>query len=467
MNVDIALNYVFFAMPFLVAMLLGLGMMLLGAVSFRNMATGVTMVLLTFVTDAFILGAAGLRLGISIYLPDVPMAILAVVAILRFMTLKEARPRATAFYVLAVVFALNLVHGLIVFKASAGPPARPTFYALATCAYLLTFPMTPERLRSLFNRVLWAGLALLAIAVYRGLITAFDVTELLPPGGSFQPAGHSRWRVISSAETLVLAEAFLALWAFYGVAKGWTTWRILAPLLLVSTVVLQHRSVWLALLAGVMVFYLGRARSFFDARNMLPVFVLTAALAGGMVAASRMGDGGGEGVGGDVVKSARDAAALQGTANERLGSWRQLVGNWVNSGPRTLALGQPFGTVYERITRDERHIRRITYQPHNYYVETLVSQGLIGLVAFLGVLGAALRGLWRLRDDSQLGEPARWLIVMLAFQMTYYLTYGVDYVQTLFLGAALALATRLAPAPKAAPTLRRAGRHPALFGRGR
>lgn len=452
---DYALAYFFFGLPYLVAVLLGLGMMLFGAISFANPRVGLTIAGLTYVADAMLTANVGLRLGVSVFLPDLPFVMLALVALMRFSLLKEARPRTLAFYLFALVFAMNLVHGLVVFKASAGPPARPAFYALAACAYLLSFPMDARRLRSLYNVLVWVGVALLAMVVYRMTITALDVRELLPPSGSFQPAGHSKWRVISSGETLVVAEAMVALWVFYGLAPGWTTWRFLVPLLAVAAVVLQHRSVWLASLAGYGGFYLGRMKSLFDARHVLPLLVLLIGLAGGVTMLARSGgEGGGGGVGGDVVKSARDAAQLQGTAGERLRSWQQMVEGWAAAGPRSWVAGQPFGTVYDRIVRDENQIRRISYTAHNYYVELLASQGLVGLLSFLAIYLTCVTGLWRLRRDPDFGLAARWLLVMVSFQMVYYLTYGVEFFQSLFLGAALSLVCRnralAAPVPERA-----------------
>jgi O-antigen ligase len=87
--------------------------------------------------------------------------------------------------------------------------------------------------------------------------------------------------------------------------------------------------------------------------------------------------------------------------------------------------------------------RRISYQPHNFYVELLVTQGLAGLVSFLALVFAALRATWTARRHAEYGPAARWLFVMLVFQLGYYTTYGVEYMQTLFLGVALALAASL------------------------
>jgi O-antigen ligase len=170
---------------------------------------------------------------------------------------------------------------------------------------------------------------------------------------------------------------------------------------------------------------------------------------GAGVAMAGRGAESGAGLGGDIARSAADALQLKGTAAERLGSWQQLVKTWAKAGPREWIIGQPSGTGYERYVSDDLSARRIAYQPHNFYVELLVSQGLAGLTCFLALVITALRGTWAARHHAQHGPAARWLFVMLVFQLTYYSTYGVEYLQSFFLGAALAIASALRPAASA------------------
>jgi O-Antigen ligase len=441
------LSYGVIAVPFFLMLLMGLLVPLSLLWSFNSLAGGLFLALLSYWADAMLLGETGLRLGITVYLPDVTLGIVALATIARWVWLPQRRSPYWALYLLVAVFALNLAQGLVIYKSAAGPSARPMFYALVALVYTTTFELNPKQLRSLFLAYAWTALGLTLLVLYRGVVVAFDVRELLPPSGSFQPAGHSVWRVIPSGETLVMAQAAFSLWAFALLVPGLAALRLLSPLLLLAVVLLQHRSVWLATFAGLAALSMGHARSLFDGKRLLPALAMVAVLGAGL---ALVGEGGGSGsqahtpgggVGADVAQSARDAVELKGTAGERLGSWRQLVRNWASGGPRQWAAGQPFGTSIERYASDDLSARRITYQPHNWYVELLVTQGLLGLVAYLVLLAISLRGMWRLREHAEYGLAARWLLVMLVFQHSYYLTYGVEYLQAFLMGAALVLAT--------------------------
>ncbi len=483
-----ALYLALIALPFVMMAALGVLLPLLAVVMHRRLGVGLLAIFGIAVVDAIWPALPAMRLGINVFLPDLVLGGVAVVAALRFV-MPPAQPgpggaagaggrQAWAFWLLVAVVSVNLVQGLMEFKGAAGAAARPTFYALAACAYVLSFPMDAPRLALLFRASGWAGAALLGLVAWRWMAVAFDIRELLPEAGSFQPQGHSIWRVVASGESLLLAEVALALWFFSalgrtaglagtGLAKlglagaglasaGLAGPRLAALALLAVTLALQHRSVWLGLMGGMLLclWHPGDAKQRFSAW-LLPVLAACAVLVAFMLANPERGGGvaapAGD-VASDIATSTRDAVALRGTAADRLSSWRQLIERWAGGGPRVLALGVPFGTSMERFTSDELSARKIAYQPHNYFVEVLVSHGVIGLAAFLAILGTAARGLWHARRHPSLRLPAHWLLAMLACQSVYYLTYGIDFMQSVLLGAALSLglSLRAQPPPAAA-----------------
>lgn len=446
-----ALFLAYQALPFVLMAAAGLLLPLLAALAHRRFGVGLGVMAMVYLADTLWPNALGLNLGINLFLADFGLALLALVAALRLASAGSGHPRAGAFYLLALIVVLNLVQGLFLFKAAAGTAARPTFYALSACAYAMSFPMDKGRLAVLLEAFAWMSAALLLLVVWRGAAVAFDIRELLPPSGSFQPAGHSVWRVVASDASLVMAELGLSIWAWHAVAPRLRHWRFAAWLLALVTLGLQHRSVWLAALVGLVTsLWLLREHGRRSGVWLWPVAGVLCLAALGLALDSGPGAAR-QGVVRDIAISARDAVALQGTAADRLGSWRQLVRQWADGGPRGLVLGAPFGTSMERYVSEDLGAPKVAYQPHNYYVETLVSQGAVGLLAFLAMYLAAFRGLWRGRADDELGVAARWLMVLLAVQLAYFLTYGVEFLQLLVLGAALSLAARWRSAPAKAP----------------
>jgi O-Antigen ligase len=431
------LLYAQLLIPYLMALALGVLVPLLVVLSYRSLGIGLAVMAAIIAYEATQFGSSGINLGIHIYPPDVSMGLIAIVTVLRFVFAPNARQAGWGFWLLVGVGALNFAQGLGSFGTAAGVSVRPSFYAYCAILYVSTFAFDNANVRVLQRFLLWCATAMFAVAVYRLTITALDVRDLLPPGGSFQPRGSSIWRVIGADESLILAQAALTLW-YFSAGKAWAGGPSVALILLVMTVGLQHRSVWLATLAGVVLVVLARGEKSVGAKSIAALVIVLALVAGALSQGV-----GGSGLGGDIARSTVDALEAKGTAQERLFSWRQLVVNWAGSGPRQLAAGVPFGTQLERYNSDGANARKIFYEAHNYYVQILVTQGLLGFIALLAIYLRALSATWKARKHDEYGNAATWLFLMLGTQLTFYLTYGVSYMLMLTVGASLALAAKL------------------------
>lgn len=419
-------------LPFVVAALLGLAPPLLAIWLYRSFGAGLGMFMVGLLLATLFPGLTGFNLGVQLYYMDLVTLIISLVTLLRLLRIPEARAYNYPLLTIAGVAAINLAQGLLTYGAAAGDAARADVYSLVALTYAMTFPADPQRIRTLVRALLWTGATLFAIACFRWIAVGFQIDALLPPSGSFQPRGHSVWRVIVSNETLLLSQLAIVGWFFSSKVPALRHWRLFSIVLLAAVIVLQHRSTWVALLAGGIVAMLlvgsfgsaGRARAIAGLLAAVAAATITVALSGGSL-------------GHDIEGSLDDAVELKGTANARLWGWRQLVVNWAGDGPRALAIGRPYGHSNERYASDEFGARKVAFQAHNYYVTVLTGLGLVGLAAYLGLWWQVCKGLF-LAARSDLGSPdAAVLVTLLAAQAAYYLTYGTDYFQALILGTSL------------------------------
>lgn len=427
-----SLELFFVALPYVLVLGLGLVPPLLAIWFYRSFGAGVALFIVGLLLDMLLPGLRGLDFGVQLYFMDLVTLIISLVTALRLLTIPEARAYNFALLMFAGVVAINLAQGLPTYGATAGVAARADVYSLVALTYAMTFPADAQRIRTLVRALLWASSALFAIACLRWIAVGFQIDALLPPSGSFQPRGHSVWRVIVSNETLILAQIAVVGWFFGSRFDVLRRWRLLSIVLLAAVVVLQHRSTWAALLAAsiVAILLVGSFGTAHRAWTLAGLLALVAAISIGVAL-------GGGGLGRDIEGSLDDAVELKGTAADRLGSWRQLVLNWAGDGPRALALGRPYGHSDERYVSDDFGARKIAYQAHNYYVTVLTGLGLVGFAAYLTLWWQVCRRLFVAARGNLDAPEAALLLTLLAAQAAYYLTYGTDYVQALILGTGL------------------------------
>jgi O-antigen ligase len=218
----------------------------------------------------------------------------------------------------------------------------------------------------------------------------------------------------------------------------------LIPVLLAATLFLQHRSVWLATIVGVLMSLL-LART-----QRAPLWQQFALLL--LVGVAVMGSLQFGGFAADQVEaSAAHAIAGEGTVSARFSNWRASIEKWAGEGPRAIAMGSELGADPTRTVENEDGTKlRIKFFAHNQYVTTLTDFGIIGLAATLWIYGHVLSGLWRLcrraEEDAALSAV---LLVLVAMQLTFYVAYGIDFTQYLVMG--VACGWLLAHARKAEP----------------
>lgn len=437
----------FLSVPLLVAMLLAAGGVVLMLGCIQSQVMGVAVILATVMIDSLQGGQPLLHIGLALYPGDLMSLVILPALGVRLLRGTGVPSIPAGWWLFSLAVLLSLAQGLVSFGTKAGVQVRDYFYFVVVASYAMSFPYRPELLQRLLAWVAGLGALLLLLTTYRWVVYYTPIPSLLPPGGVYNIDGPIR--VIWSNDALLLGQLLIAALYFADAAPALRTLRLWMPVLLGYVLALQHRSVWGAVLVGAMSPLLSGRRAASAWRQLglfalvLGVIVVPLVLAPKSELATQIG------------QSAERAVRGQDTTAERLQSWGVILRRWVDLGPRSIAIGNPFGTDNSRYVIDSQGVPRLLeYGAHNMYVQTLFNTGLLGLTGFVATLVAVLRGLRRrIADDPSQGLPV--LLFMLTVTMAvYYVPYGVTYLQGLWLGLAVACV-----ATSRAPAIRRGGRH--------
>ena len=455
-----ALSYAVVALPYLLALLLGLVVPMLGVLCFSRFGAGLGVVVAMFAAEALYMYVGGISVGVSLYYTDLVLGFVCGVSVLRLGGASDRPALPRAWFVFVAVAAFSVMTGLASYGVGAGVQARPYFYFVAVALYGLSFQMDARRVGLLLNALAALAVLLVGLTVFRWTVYFTPITAWLPAEGVYNNDGPIR--VVRSHEALVLAQVWVVSLFFARAAPGLRVLRALSPALLALVLVLQHRSVWVATLVGVLgsvlvTVFLGQSGGRGRRGSLLGQVLLCVAMLG-VTAAPMLASDEFAGLGAQITRSAGTALAERGSAGERLNSWQEILLRWSAGGPRSLLIGQSFGTDPTRLVRDEAGaLRRIEYTAHNMYVQTLFNTGLVGLGAFLLAAAYVLRGLYRICATRAEAAPvtAQALLVLVVMQLVYYVPYGTDYLQSLIFAVALSyVASHAAQARRAETPLR-------------
>ncbi|MDZ7891344.1 MAG: O-antigen ligase family protein [Rhodoferax sp.] len=428
-----ALSYAIQSAPYLAAILLGLLIPIVILYLHRSFNLGLILISTSFLVDTWTLGGAAINLGVNLFFADAVFLLIGFSVLTRFFLTKPSPTKNVAWYIFAGLVLVSTLSGIATFGSSAGVQARSYFYFIVAASYAMTFSMDDRKLGTVYKFITIIACVLISIAIYRWVVYYLPILALLPPGGSYNIDGPIR--VIYSNHALVIAQIMVGSFFFSNGTPAFANIRLFSPLLLGMVVVLQHRSVWVAAFSGIMVrFLLGKTKAGTATSQFLLVLAIAALTAVPLIVSDKL-----SGVTAQISNSATGAMSGGGTGGERLESWGELVKKWYGAGPRSILIGQSFGSDSTRtVTNSRGETKQISYIAHNLYIQTLFNTGLLGLATYLTVALYVLIGLYRICRTKRDNLHAEILFVALVIQHVYYIPYGVDYLQAIIFGIALA-----------------------------
>jgi hypothetical protein len=329
--------------------------------------------------------------------------------------------------VLLVLFAVgvaSIVRGASHFGVdSAVNEARKFIYFTGGALYVST--LVPRR--HFLDRAAWLWLILATLLAAVGLLR---MAGILGSGGE---GFASQDRPLDSHQALIIAQG-----GFIGLAalrEGGNRFAgLLAPIFLAMVVLTRHRTVWVVVLVGLVVYV---ATHLELARKALGLIVAGAVVTAVLLVT--VFDAGET----RTTEQLAQTATYVDTFDWRLEGWMSLLTDR-RATEVDIVLGEPFGAGFERIVEG----RLVDVSPHNWYIELYLRVGLLGLAAFLLLVS---RAAMELRHDDGRGGllPNRVLLVLLATHLVYFLAYDPRHVQGLMLGLFLcAMGSRARTEPR-------------------
>jgi hypothetical protein len=439
--------------------LLGLGLLVaagLGIAALEVLTTradvAAALVLGSVLVQAFFVDkvpALALAGGVQVYVTDVVASLVVGAAVLRLLRQRRFHRYHRWLLLLAVLLLVSLVRGVPAFgvQQTVNDFRHYLFFA-GVAIYFATFPPAVW----LYDRIgrIWLAVSIpMMVLVVLRWLAVFAGINLGVPAEKF--GADAAIRVIDGPFTFFLAHAFvLTIPALLrGGQERWIRW-ISVPLLL-FVLLLNRRTVWLAIVIGVAVLVLRDRRLGRRALLLVTVGALVTAVA--FVWLGGLQDG-------------AEPAVRSGSGNL---TWRiegrsELVDVWSRNAT-DWAVGQPVGSGFTRVVEGSE----VTAHPHNFYVEIMIRTGLAGLLALIALTAGLLRALWHTptRDAGLLGPGV--LPALLAMQLVWCLTWVPGTEQGIVTGFAIAVAAAQAPRrtryPR--PVSRTAGRGLVPIGTGR
>lgn len=424
----------FTALPFVIAFLFALGLISLVAGLFMSPLVGAAVILLLLLVETAQVYLFGLRLGIIVYPQDLLFAPMALVALIRLMRPGALASVPKSLLVLTGVMAVGFLWGLVKYGTTAGVEFRNDFYFITGIFYFSSFAWSRERVARLLSWLFPVVLLIMLVVWYRWLADAIGL-DWVEPIWRYADTTGIALRVINSQQTWMLGLAVILLVYAMAVGNSLARWYFALPLLGLTVLVLQHRSVWVAaFLPALLAFIIVRQSQGKLASRMLVIAAVTAAVTVPLLATGKF-----SGATSSVAELAvRATSTTEGTFVARAKGWDALLKQWVEAGPRAWAIGSPYGSGYVREDGSHRG-KEIAYAPHNYYVQLLLRTGVVGLLAFLAFNIYLFRGAIRLAGgphDKLTGYAM--LGVVMSFAL-YNIPYSPIYTQGLFLGVILGL----------------------------
>jgi hypothetical protein len=370
------------------------------------------------------------KYGILIYPEDIFFVILSISCIIRLSLLVSPKTVPRAWWVIGAVQLILVLWGLQTVGTLAGVDYRDHFYLWVSVIYFCSVKWTEAMINRVVNAWIVCSISLCLLVYYRWIGSAIDpvyAQKIM----ALDPTGV-RFRVVGSGQALVIAIGFLILFFKMVTGKLSLFQRLLMPMLLLTVVVLQHRSVWVSLFIGLACLFWTLQRKKKGFQTAIGVVLVIVPLAIFFTISGK-----GNAVFDSISSSAGQAVSTQeGTMVGRVVNWESLLTKWAYSkNAATYLIGKPYGGGYNPIESEDGTMI-FDMVPHNHFVHILYRGGLIGLFATLYIFYKLWRsGIKGLRNSDKRWAP--YFVAFFAAFFAYCIPYWANYGHGILIGIAI------------------------------
>jgi hypothetical protein len=404
--------------------LVAIGVTLVEALT-RRAELGAALLLAMTLLNAALVGrvpALTLPGGIRVQLHDAAFALVLGAAVLRLLRTRRLSTFQRWALLLAGMLLVSLARGVLTFGVERGVAEFRLYLSLlGGILYFASFPPSAW----LNDRVgrLWlaASIPMLVLVCLRWLDN-FAGINLGVPREEF--GADAALRVLDGPYVFFLATAAMLtapFWRRRDERARRLTW--MGGVLLLFVVLLDRRTVYLALLAGIGVLLVRRRR--FGRREAAVAAGVLLITAGAYLALARA----------DIGQPLARGAASTGTLDWRVEGWQSLLEGW-SASPANWLVGEPFGSGFTRTVEGAEQAS----EPHNVYLTTLLRSGVVGLLALVVLTVGLLRALWRVPVTGPGLLDSGVMPALLAMQTVWFFAWLPGMEQGIITGLAVALA---------------------------
>jgi O-antigen ligase len=359
-----------------------------------------------------------MRLGST----DIIATLVLCAAFARLLRMRRLSPYQRRLVLFIILLVLSLVRGVIAFGIQTSVSEfRLMEFWIAAAVYFATVPPSHVVYDRIARLWVWMTVPLMAIVVARWL-DAFGGIDLGVPRERF--GSDAAIRVINGPYTFFLAEGFILTLPFWRQDQRARPIRIVGIFLLLFVVLLDRRTAWVALLAGIITLMFHDRQL---GRRTIWAFVTILGVVIGAYSALQAATTSGEPI--------AQATSNTGSVTWRIEGWAVLLSQWARS-PGNWLTGEPYGAGFLRLVEGSE----ITSTPHNFYIEILMRTGALGLLMLLALTVGLLVATWRRSTEDAGVFGSGVLSALLMMQLVWFMTWIPGIEQGIVTGIAISLA---------------------------